>query len=195
MSGKPVYILTVDGALRNTGVILWRLVKDGVDRRWDPVKWTVITTSGAAGKLDRKSDILSENIRDIIRQLDQFLENYPPSLLGAEITPGGGKSSNAIKSLAVIQTVLVSYSWIRDIPMIGVAPEQVKLALASKRHASKVEMDQAAAALYPQIGDEYLSKTAKSGYQGSFEHVADAVGILQAIRADPAVGILEQREV
>ena len=126
----------------------------------------------------------------MIKELQDLDEEYVFDLVVAELPTGGAQNANAAESMAIAKTVVACLSTLWDIPLLSVTPSDVKIAGAGKKNASKTEVSNGVAELYPQLRRVYGSARAKSGWNGKFEHVADSIAAFLAVQDDNIIKVM-----
>lgn len=186
------YILTLDPSLANTGYVVYKCENATT---FTPVDCGLICTK----KSDAKNHVLAGD--DIMRRWKEITnglvalhKKYNFSLVAAEVTNGGVQSNAAAQSLFGVKALVAAYTEILNIPALFVNPRQVKEALASDHSASKDEM-MALADKLTGLGKYFPGKvkrgsTVQTAYNDKFEHVADAVGVFEAIRSSTMVKMM-----
>ena len=186
---NEVNILSIDPSLCNTALVVFQYTTDRPE--WSVVSSHVIHTAVEAKKRGiYKADDETRRIELVVRRLKTTYELYSPKLLVAEITMGQPKSKRAASALAIAKTVIVTAGAIWGIPVVYVDQADVKNSMCNKKTASKTEMKNRAAELYPEFLEEYKSTKAADGWAGTFEHVADAVGVFEAVKHSAQVQLL-----
>ena len=114
----------------------------------------------------------------------------------AELPTSGGKSANAVASMAIAQTVCGAVAAYEDLPYEWVTPMENKKMLAGKKNASKSEMEEAALKLYPHLRADYTHQKGqyKGTIKGEFEHIADAIGAFEAVKQNSSIIRLLRKE-
>jgi Holliday junction resolvasome RuvABC endonuclease subunit len=179
------YVMGLDVSLTHTGVVIMSNVT-----AWVVHAHTVIETEPEAKK--RGIYQVDDNVRRatlIAKGLDKVVDEWEPSLIVAEM-PFGSRSSKSATALGICAGVISTYTHLTGIPLTCVTPEDVKVAGAGKKNASKAEMMRNAATLFSYVADEYPpTKKSKSEYAGRFEHVADAIFAVWAVKDSPMVKV------
>lgn len=185
-----IRVAALDVAFANTGyaILEYNRSKD----QWDLAAHGIIKTKKESKK--RKiyaADDMVRRIRDICTELDELRNQWEFKLVVAELPSQGGKSSNAVASMAIGSAVIASFTFFRDLSYNFVTPNDVKVAMTGDKQASKEAMENAAVKLYPELIKVYKSNKATSGWAGEFEHVADAIGAFMASKSSPMIKLLE----
>lgn len=175
-------VLSLDPSLRNTGYVVFEVSKKGIE----VVESGVIETR----KVDKKrgiraSDATMQSITELMTGLRKLDAKYKPALLIGEIPSSGGKSANAIKSMAIAQAACASLSVYCDLPSEWVSPRDNKIAMTGHGDASKHEMMDKARSLYPKTAEPFIKKDGT--VLNKYEHVADAVGVFVALENTSSV--------
>ena len=175
-------ILALDPSLRNTGYVVFDVSSKGTE----VVEAGVIQTRKVDKKLGiRASDATMQSITELMTQLRQLAARHEPVLLIGEIPSSGGKSANAIKSMAIAQAACASLAVYCDLPAEWVSPRDNKLAMTGHADASKHEMMDKAQQLYPKTAEPFVKKD--GSVLNRYEHVADAVGVFVALENTSSV--------
>lgn len=180
-NNKTVRVLAVDPAFVNTGYII-------VDIIGQPTQFTVkLIANGVVSteKSDKKRGIRAsdDTVRRCLEWLSAFdalWQEFKPQMSAYELPSAGGKSSSAVKSMAIATALCSSLSYHSNSPSEFFTPNEVKSALAKNITASKTDMEKEAIKMFPCLQEKYSSARAATGFTGEFEHVADAVGVLKA---------------
>lgn len=148
-------ILALDPAFRNVGWTYWHD---------DEIKGCgVITTTPA------KKDITRANAKEaehIAEQLLCLLRGCKIEKVVAEI-PMGSQNSRAANLGGAIMGIVASVCWVRGVPLVWVAPNDIKQVVARKELVSKDRIMEWVRENYPYCN---YPKTKKE-----FEHIADSV--------------------
>ena len=165
-----------DISLRNTG---WVAVIPRGHGEYEVIDYGYLHTEPPTKKSGiRAADANIERCKTIYRTLRTAIIHHMAAGLAFEVPNQGGKSASAIKSMematALIAAIDEEQGLSRDTSGIYVSPRENKLALTGKANASKDEMEAAVGALFPEI------QWPKAECQ--FEHIADAAGVLYAVR-------------
>ena len=150
---------------------------------------TITTT-----KSDKKLAVRSAN--DSVRRCQEAFtalmdtaKAYSVVGLIAELPTGGSKSSAAARAMGMGAAVAACFSETLDLPTEWTTPEMGKVALSGHKNASKVEMKENAAKLWPAStkGFHFKRKSSRSKnkepeWDDNYEHVADALGAFMAAK-------------
>lgn len=133
----------------------------------------------------RDSDLKIERLQRLYRELKELIALHEPDGVIAEIPGGGGKSSKAVAGMAMGTAIVAA-----AIEELGLAAEWTterdgKLAVCRRADASKLEMQSAIFKKFPELRKmvpKSKSPKSKSGYEGWFEHSADAIAAYEAAK-------------
>jgi len=190
------YILVLDPSLTNTGFVVYEC--QGPEK-FVVATCGVITTAPSNTKNNVfAGDDIVRRWKEIVNALKKLNEHYNFSLVAAEVTNGGVQSNSAAQSLFGSKALVTTYTEMLSVPSLFVSPRQVKEALASDPSATKETMMLLANEVADGIGDTHFKDVTKSGKPGKkrfaskFEHVADAVGVFQAVRTSTIVKMMSK---
>lgn len=184
------YIIAVDASLANTGWVVYKFENN----KWLPVCHGIIQTKKSAAKAGLFCG--GDNTRRwklIVAKLIELNDKYKFSVLACEITSGGVQNASAAKSLFGAQALVIAFCDTLRLPAIYVSPRDVKLALVGNAGASKLDMMEKANEVTG-IGQDYLQtrKGSKNKYELKYEHVADAVGVFEAVKDHDILKMMEK---
>ena len=169
---SEVRIIGIDPSLRSTGIAFGKLDLDTLEWSVDEVE-LVKTEKGKSKTVRKSSDdydrcrILYEAISSAEKRADiAFVE-----------MPIGSQSADAMKSYGMCIAMMATL----DIPVIQVAPSQVKVRALQDKNATKEEMIEWAFKLHPTAAG-WLQQRGR--LIAANEHLADAIAAINA-------GILE----
>jgi Holliday junction resolvasome RuvABC endonuclease subunit len=175
-----MHILVLDPAMANTGYLIVKL-ENG--------KETLEECGVIQTKLDKRDYIAFDNVRrfqKIYRKLKELHEEYGYKAVLAEI-PTGSQSAKAATGFGGVAGVLGCL--VIDLSLVNIwkLPQQVKKCLCGSGKASKGDMVRAAADIFPSSIEQFITKRGKfrihdKRVKGSYEHVADAVGVFKTCR-------------
>lgn len=164
-----IAIAGLDMAFANVGVALGYF--DSVTEAITVNEIHTIKTEPRAGKGVRMSSDELRRARWINDELTRLMATHQTSFIFGEV-PSGSQSAKAARSLGIAVGIL---SCLKT-PLIEVSPFEVKDRFVGDRQASKDKIIRHAASLYPSLP----WKRIKSGFSGSNEHAADAIGAIIA---------------
>lgn len=178
-------LMCVDPAFAATGVVL---LEHG-PRGWQLVTSTVIETAKADKKRGlRVADDTVDRASLIYRELSALVEAHHVAGFACELPSGGGKSSTAVKAMALATAIVACLVERHRLPAEWVSPSDVKQALCACRNASKEDMMAEALRLWPSLAVKWCRKGKPLG---RFEHVADAAGVFAAVKDGRLARMLE----
>lgn len=112
----------------------------------------------------------------------------------AEIPPGGGQNSNAVKLMGMASAVVAVAARVHDLPVEWTDPLDGKRALTGKKNASKKLMMLAAAKSYPGSTKTFkFKKGSKKEYENRYEHTADAIAAFVSAKDGTLARLLHQQ--
>lgn len=126
----------------------------------------------------RKADSMTERTQKIYRELKEVAEEYKPSGVIAEKPGGNAKSTTSAKAMAVANAVVDIFVFEKMLPAEWTTEAEGKIAMCRNRSASKKEMQQTCLKKFPELKamvPKSKDKKSISGYEGWFEHAADAI--------------------
>ena len=174
-------LLSLDVSFKNLG---WTVFEKGV-----PVNAGVIVTDTSKKKTTRQADDFSLKSVSIALAFEKLiLENVVDGVIG-ELPTGGSKSARAGKMMCMSNSIVSTVCAVREVPVEWATPNQVKIALAGNRNATKDEMMEKAVQKHKNIfkvdktGKYPVFKAfGKKWGKGLFEHIADSIGAYLALR-------------
>ena len=180
-------VFGVDVGFRNTGVAVFEYNGE----EWDLIDSLLIKTA----KCDKKTKVRVANddvrcVQQIASELGKLCKKHDPKLFVTELPHGGGKSSIAVKSMALASGFIATFTQVNRISGLWVTPANVKVALTGKTAASKLECIEGADKRYPAFRDKYYN-VKRGAYYNYFEHVADAAGAFVSALDDQYIKLLE----
>lgn len=157
--------ISIDSSLRNTGIALGSINKEGNVHIHDI---HLHSTEKTKNKQVRASSDLIESCRSTHRFIEMFVFKYNPDFIFIE-TPSGSQSASGMKSYGATCQLIGALD---PIP-IEVTPNEVKMASVNKKTASKAEMidwayNKFSGLQWLKSGDRLLKKN---------EHLADAIAV------------------
>jgi Holliday junction resolvasome RuvABC endonuclease subunit len=174
-------IISLDVAFRRLGYIVF-------DLALKPIVCGVIETKPSAKK--QKVRVADDNARRsaaIAAELESLIKTHSVKLILAELPSGGAKSSRAIVQMGMASTVVAVVSELLKIPAVWCTPSEAKEALVGHRKASKDEMISRA-----RLEVKGVTLPTSNAY---CEHIADAYGVMKALRHDNMVRMLQSNSV
>ena len=163
-------ILAFDPSMTNTAAVV---EEEGVIMRHYLVK----TQKSQIKKIRVGNDDL-DRCRKIVEWMMKIVKDEKPDIIGTEM-PTGSKSSRASKSAGMVIGMMTNFE-----DLLTVTPGDVKKALCNNIKASKEDMIQIAIDV-TEIEFEDINK-------GVREHVADAVGVIYAVKKLDEYKIIER---
>ena len=163
-------VLALDASFRHTG---YAVISPETDEVVDHGVLDVERITRKRGV--RASDATIEEIRALWKRLRKLVEEHSPVAMVIETPTCGGKSARAVAAMSIAQAACAILTEESGLPVDWVVPSDSKKSFAGSRTATKVDMEKVAAIRWPDVAEAYKSARSKSGYNGKFEHVADAL--------------------
>jgi Holliday junction resolvasome RuvABC endonuclease subunit len=123
----------------------------------------------------RYSDDRARRTQEAARFYHELVKKHDIRRAAAELPIGGAPNSQAATDLAIASTVFIATMEINGVAVEFYDPREVKKAVTGKPNATKNEIMDRVAELYPAILEAYPPKSSR-------EHVSDAVGVYLAAR-------------
>jgi len=168
-----------------------------------------IVTAKTKKKLLRVADDDVQRITIITGKLSALMDHHGIEGVLSELPPSNSKSAAGAKGLGIAVALLVALVTERSLPIEWATPDEVKKALTGKKTASKEEMMTAACKLHDWKITErpvYAKKTkklirkdktfypaGKAMPKDQFEHVADTIGVFEALKHTNTARMLLKR--
>jgi len=174
-------ILALDVSFVNTG---WAVIEPYTDKDMIVAVGNINNPSDPKKKKRvRASNLLVERIQKVYRELCEVYELYDPSAVIAEIPVAGGKSMKAAQGMtagtAIAALFVVNYNLATE----WTQPDEGKMAMCRTKAANKMQMQAAAIDKFPELRNLVPeSPRSKTGYEGWFEHAADAIAAFLAAK-------------
>jgi Holliday junction resolvasome RuvABC endonuclease subunit len=183
-------ILSVDPGFSNYGYAVW-------NEYGEIVKVGVLTTEKTKVKINRISDDTAFRIASLTTQLNDVIRTHSINGVIGEMPSGGGKSSAAVKNMALALAITVAVITLNRIPIEWCSALEVKIAMTGKKQATKLDMMLATCMVFPSWKLTTKTKTFKNKKDrvdniywplgkemgaNKFEHVADAIGVAYALK-------------
>jgi len=170
--------LFLDIGYANTGAVVIDITPSGYG---GIVSAECFTTKPVKSKTMRYAVSAVRGCKELYVWLKTF---FGISVVGVELPHGGGKSAKAVRAMAYATAVVacLEATW-KDIPFVYVSPEDAKFALCGSKRASKEDMVEAARVRYSTYGGFPEAKN-------KMEHIADAIGVSEAIKDDQILRML-----
>ena len=165
-----------------------------------------IVTEKTKNKLLRVADDDVRRITQIASQLKTIIQHYEIKGILAELPPSNSQSAQAAKGLGMAVAIVTTMATAFDIPLEWATPEEVKMAMTGRENASKEAMMRAACKRYgwriteKEIRSKKTGKRIRTDYtyhvlshqlgKERFEHVADSLGVLEALKQSNVVRML-----
>lgn len=170
---KPIPIIGLDMAFANVGVVRGYVTPhvDGQGADITIAEMHTIKTEPQKQKGVRMSSDELRRARWINEELIRHVREHQATIIFGEV-PSGSQSAKAARSLGIAVGILACLKT----TLIEVSPLEVKDRFVGNRQSTKDEMIRKAVSLFPGLP----WKRIKSGFSGSNEHVADAIGAVVA---------------
>lgn len=168
-------ILCIDVGLANIGAV----VIDPTQLHESPrriIEFAYFHTEKSDKKVRwRHSDDKARRVQEASRFYADIVRKHGIRRFAAELPIGGAPNSQAATDLAYASACLLATMETLDVVGEFYAPREVKQALAGRANATKHQMMNAAAGLYPELLELFPTMEKR-------EHVSDAVGVYLAAR-------------
>lgn len=174
-------VLALDVAFTNIG---WAIIEPYNNKDLVTTIGNIANPSNAKKKkVLLTSSYTTQRIAKVYEELREVYEKHKPNCIVAEIPASGGRSQISAVGMARGVTIVSCFVTQYAIPSQWVSPEDGKVALCGNKKASKIDMMNTAVKLYPELKElAPVSKRSTSGYEGWFEHSADAIAGFLAAR-------------
>jgi Holliday junction resolvasome RuvABC endonuclease subunit len=177
-------VLAADVSLTHTGIVVmehegggWRVLEDEV----------IVTVTSPKKRRTFAVDDMTRRATEMCAAIEDLHARFSPAVWVAEL-PHGSRHAAAARALGIANGVVGATAYLLDLPLVIVTPDQSKEFATGKKNASKAEMMDAAAKLFPDLAAAYpAAKNSSSPYAGNFEHVADAIFALLSATNEPSV--------
>ncbi len=176
-------ILCVDVGLANIGAVVVDPVAHWISPQPGPaltfhqvVQFAYCHTEKTDSKSRwRHSDDKGRRVQEGARFYADLVQRHDIKRAAAELPIGGAPNSQAATDLAYASACFLATMETLNVAVEFYAPREVKKAATGKPNATKHQMMEAVAQIYPSILDVYPR-------QAEREHVSDAVGVYLAAR-------------
>lgn len=165
-----VTVMGIDPSLRNTGIAIAKINSETNEVL--SIEDLILARTQPGPKSQRKSSADFEAATVISSMIRQTVAIHIPKVVFAEI-PSGTQSSRASFALGITLGIMAT---MQPKP-IEVTPQQTKLQSVGVRTATKGEMIEWAATLYP---DAPWQRSTAGRLMNANEHLADACGVIHA---------------
>ena len=165
-----VTVMGIDPSLRNTGIAVTYVDTD--ENKIIQIVDLILARTQPGPKSQRKSSADFEAASVISATIRNIVKIHDPKVVFAEI-PSGTQSSRASFALGITLGIMAT---MQPKP-IEVTPQQTKLQSVGVRTATKGEMIDWAATLYP---DAPWQRSRSGRIMNANEHLADACGVIHA---------------
>lgn len=169
-------ILSIDPSLTHTAVL-------GVDEGTIKKTW-MLATNPSKDKFLTASEKDAERIQYLVGELCRIINTNKPELILAEQSLGATQSAVSTKALALVAGAMTAMATIQyaGVPWQFIRVHDVKRAFLGKPNATKQQMIEEAARLYPELQEAMRSNKAGVTWSGNAEHFADAAAVYTAWR-------------
>ncbi len=169
------FLFCIDAGFTHTGMSLFK-VNDG--KFIFEKAYTVVTEKSSKKKQLRVADDDAERTKLIIKGINEFIKEYETDKIMAavELPHGGARGARAIRTMGIVAGAIVTYLEMKNWPAEYVTPDDVKLAVAGNKKASKDEIMEKVR----KILIEHKHKLPKT--KNEFEHIADSIGVALHIK-------------
>lgn len=169
-------ICSIDPSLTHTAVL-------GIDNDNDKILNTwIIVTKPLRDKFLTASEKDAERIQYLVMELIKIMRMVKPELIIAEQSIGATQSAVATKALALVAGAMTTLSTLKyeGVPWQFIRVHDVKRAFTGKPNATKLQMIEEAAKLYPELTESMRSARHGVAWNGNAEHFADAAAVYTA---------------
>lgn len=174
---NTIKVLGIDPSLRNFGYALADL--NLADLNYNVTEVRLVTTEATKVKTSRKN---CDDLERCRAQYSALKEMEAKAKIAFVEMPVGSQSARAMMSYGACMALIAAL----DIPVIQLTPTEVKIAAVGDKLATKAEMIAWATSRYP--GVNWLR--ARGKHTNANEHLADAVGAIEAGLASDEFGAL-----
>jgi len=147
---------------------------------------TILTEPATKKTSVRVADSDAERAGIIYRELYNAITLHGPHGIAMELPSGGAQGARANRAMGIATGVGGALIAATGLPCEYVTPQAVKMAMTGQRNASKEQMMHRARQLHPDCNWPKAKK--------HFEHQADALGAVEAIRYGLMWSTLKQME-
>lgn len=167
-------ILAIDPSLTHTAIL--GVEKDKILKTW------ILTTNPSKDRFLTASEKDAERIQYLVSELIKIISTSKPTLILAEQSLGATQSAVATKALAMVAGAMTTLATIQyaGVPWQFIRVHDVKRAFIGKPNATKQQMIEEAAKLYPELKEAMTSIKAGVTWSGNAEHFADAAAVYTA---------------
>lgn len=188
--GEEMRLMSLDVGFGATGYVVWENKK--------PIACGVVKTEATTKKSTRTSDDNANRSMEMANAFKRIIEEYEIKGIIGELPSGGGQSARAISHMALATGIISAVAAMADVPCEWCTPIENKKVMTGKRSASKEEMmDEAIKRCggVARASGRATYYTLTNGMPefpgGSFEHIADAVGVYYALEHCTLVKLLQ----
>jgi Holliday junction resolvasome RuvABC endonuclease subunit len=130
------------------------------------------------------ADYELQRVTRLYKELKKVYVTSRPSCVIAEIPASGGRSQQSAAAMAMGKTIVACLVAEYEVPAQWTSPDDGKMALCNSLQATKLQMQAAAMEQFPELRKMVpkSKRKSKSGYEGWFEHAADAIAAFVAAR-------------
>ena len=167
-------ILSIDPSLTHTAVLA--LEDNKIVRSW------VIVTKPSKERFLTASEKDAERLQYLVMELSGIITETTPSLILAEQSLGATQSAVATKALGLVAGVMSTLATLKygGAPWQFIRVHDVKRAFTGKPNATKLQMIEQAAKLFPELKEAMKSTKPSVKWNGNAEHLADAAAVYTA---------------
>ena len=162
-------VMSVDPALRNTGVTIYNTTLDML------IHAELVVTAKSKDKKVKVTAELDQATAYIAGELQRLIDDYAPDTIVFETSAAAGKSAMAARSLGIIKGVMWGVITANGIEAVTYTENEVKKGVGGKRDSSKRELMDIAIKHYPQLNVKEWQNKSTGELLGKFEHIADSV--------------------
>lgn len=163
-------VMSVDPALRNTGVTIYNTALDIL------IHAELIVTAKSKDKKVKVTADLDQATAFIAGELQRLINDYEPDTIVFETSAAAGKSAMAARSLGIIKGVMWGVITANGIEAVTYTENEVKKGVgAVTKNSEKRELMDIAIKHYPQLNVKEWQNKSTGELLGKFEHIADSV--------------------
>lgn len=156
-------LLSLDVGFGNTG---WAVFDEG-----KIIACGTIITQKSKKKTVRTADDYAARAARLARELSEIIDAYDVRGIVGELPSGGAQNAKAMAQMNMATAIVSAVATLHSLPAEWTTPNEVKLAVAGYRSATKKEIKATIRKKFKDKGGHLFPKA-----EGVFEHIADAVG-------------------
>ncbi len=145
---SSINILGIDYGFANTGFAIVKLKNNIII----PLKIDTINTTPSPKYLKMyKEDDNIIRIQKIVKELEVLIDGYAVQIVTLEQFTTNMNNTNTSRKLYGVVGAIAALSKLKNIPLIGVTPRQIKLVICNKPSGTKEEVMESIKKNYPEI--------------------------------------------